>query len=88
MQTTRELVEALAYLYNAREMQTVRTWLRAAANDEAVRAVKDNENVDVNRGRAQVLLELSQLFDNAPREQQRLETRTNGSAKQSQPRYT
>ena len=85
MQPTREVLAALDFLYNAREMQTLRGWLRKAANDEAVRAVKDNENVDVNRGRAQVLLELSHLFETAPNERERLEKR-HGNQKQGQSR--
>lgn len=80
MKVTPEVLSALDYLYNAREMQTIRRWLRNAAADEMTRAIKTDEDVDVNRGRARALMELAEIFETAPQQRERLEKR-NGSSK-------
>lgn len=75
MTPSRDLLTALDYLYNAREMQIFRRWLATTATDEALKAIKATENVDVLRGRAQMLLELQVLIEEAPEALQRLEKR-------------
>lgn len=79
MKITSDLLAALDYLYPTPEMRLIRGFLKDAARDSTEFAVKSNEHVDVNRGRAQALLELSQLFETAPEQRKRLENR-NGKA--------
>jgi hypothetical protein len=79
VKVTPGLLAALDYLWPTPEMRHFRDSLKTAAREAAEFAVKSNENVDVNRGRAQALLELSDLLETAPEQRKRLETR-NGKA--------
>ena len=81
------LLVALDRFYNVQEMQIIRGWLVKLKDDEIAKAIKAVENPDVARGRAQVLLELVELFEGAPKALERLEKR-NGSQKSSYPRNT
>lgn len=83
MRVSPDLLAALDYLYPTPEMRILREFLKTAARDAAEFAVKSNEHVDVNRGRAQALLELSELIETAPEQRKRLEMR---SGKATNPR--
>ena len=78
------LLVALDRFYNVQEMQIIRGWLMKQRDEEMARAIKAVENSDVARGRAQVLMELVELFEGAPEALNRLERR-NGSQKPSYP---
>ena len=78
------VVEALDRFYNTHEMQIIRKHLHVVCEAEMTKAVKSNENTDVNRGRAQMILELVELFEKAPQEHDRLEKR-NGTKKSGYP---
>lgn len=82
MNPTNEVIAALDRLHNAREMQTLRAWLAEAKQTEMARAVKTEGSADVLRGRAQMLMEIEELFRTATDQMQRLEKR-NGAQKQN-----
>lgn len=75
MKPTTEVLVAIDYLFNVPEMRTLRDWLAKAAQEEMVNAVRAVENSDVMRGRAQLLLELTRIIEDAPAALIRLENR-------------
>lgn len=81
----RDVLEALAGLYNLRDMQFLRAWLADLVHTETGHAIRAVDNADVLRGRAQIILELEELIRTAPMQLSRLENR-HGKIEQSNPR--
>jgi len=75
VKVSREVLAALSEIHNTRNMQVFRGWLRETTNTETAKAIKTSENVDVARGRAQMLMELQETIETAHDVLERLEKR-------------
>lgn len=75
MKPSRELLVALDRMYNAPDFRTFREWVRKLAGEAEHTAVFCESNVDVMRGRAQALAELSALIEGSTEALKRLEKR-------------
>lgn len=73
MTPDRALLVALDRFYNVQEIRYFREWLKKERDLEMAKAIKTDANSDVARGRAQMLMELVDLMDDAPKALQRLE---------------
>ncbi len=87
MKKTPDLLAALDYLHNAPEMRTIRAWLGDQRKETTERAIRALEDVDAQRGYARALMDLHDLFENAPNERKRLENRNGKAQKPGHPRY-
>lgn len=80
MQLTPEVLAALDYIGNTAEMRVFRQWLKEQVQSQTIGAIKATENVDLLRGYAHALMDLSDVLENTTELKKRLENR-NGKAK-------